>query len=221
MLNITSFFNHKNLTFRLVFQFFLVIIIASSTKGDVLASPTYDEGIDYKRIYSNNNHQKTKKIEVVEFFGLFCPHCRNFSPVINRWAEKLPANVEFKKLHVPFREVSHQRLYFTLKKMGLIDKYLDKLFADIQDKRLPLKDFLSITIWVEDNGLSLADFEKEWNSNKVKKDMKEASSLMKLFKVTGVPQIIVDGVFLTSPAMVGSNRRILGLLDYLIEERSP
>ena len=105
--------------------------------------------------------------------------------------------------------------------MGLIDKYLDKLFADIQDKRLPLKDFLSITIWVEDNGLSLADFEKEWNSNKVKKDMKEASSLMKLFKVTGVPQIIVDGVFLTSPAMVGSNKRIIGLLDYLIEERNP
>ena len=36
---------------------------------------------------------------------------------------------------------------------------LDKLFADIQDKRLPLKDFLSITLWVEDNGLSQADFE--------------------------------------------------------------
>ncbi len=221
MLNIASFFNHKNLTFRLFLHVFLVIIVASSTNGDVLASPTYDEGIDYKRIYSENKYKTTKKIEVVEFFGLFCPHCRNFSPVINRWAEKLPANVEFKKLHVPFREVSHQRLYFTLKKMGLIDKYLDKLFADIQDKRLPLKDFLSITIWVEDNGLSLADFEEEWNSNKVKKDMKEASYLMKLFKVSGVPQIIIDGAFLTSPAMVGSNRRIIGLLDYLIEERSP
>ena len=103
--------------------------------------------------------------------------------------------------------------------MGLIEQYLDKLFVDIQDKRLPLKNFLSITVWVEDNGLSLADFEKEWNSNEVKNDMKEASSLMKLFKVTGVPQIIVDGEFLTSPAMVGSNRRIIGLLDYLIAER--
>ena len=221
MLNIASLFNHQNLTSRLLLQIFLTMIVAGSTKGDVLASPTYDEGIDYKRIYSDNKYKTTKKIEVVEFFGLFCPHCRNFSPVINRWAEKLPENVEFKKLHVPFREVSHQRLYFTLKKMGLIDKYLDKLFADIQDKRLPLKDFLSITIWVEDNGLALAEFEKEWNSNKVKRDMKEASSLMKLFKVTGVPQIIVDGVFLTSPAMVGSNRRIIGLLNYLIEERSP
>ena len=221
MLNISSFFIRINLTFSLFLHIFLFIIVASITKGDIFASPTYDEGIDYKRIYNENKYKKTKKIEVVEFFGLFCPHCRNFSPVIEKWAKKLPANVEFKKLHVPFREISHQRLYFTLKKMGLIDQHLAKLFADIQDKRLPLKDFLSITIWVEDNGLSLTDFEKEWNSKKVKNDMKEASSLMKLFKVTGVPQIIVDGEFLTSPAMVGSNRRIIGLLDYLIAKRSP
>ena len=219
MLNISFFFLRKNLTFKLFLNIFLVILVSSITKGDILASPTYDEGIDYKRIYSENKYKKTKKIEVIEFFGLFCPHCRNFSPVITRWAEKLPSNVEFKKLHVPFREISHQRLYFTLKKMGLIEQYLDKLFVDIQDKRLPLKNFLSITVWVEDNGLSIADFEKEWNSNEVKNDMKEASSLMKLFKVTGVPQIIVDGEFLTSPAMVGSNRRIIGLLDYLIAER--
>ena len=220
MVNNTSSLIRKNLALRIFLHIFLVVIVVSITKGDIIASPTYDEGIDYKRIYSDNKYKKTKKIEVVEFFGLFCPHCRNFSPVINRWAENLPANVEFKKLHVPFREISHQRLYFTLKKMGLVDQYLGKLFADIQDKRLPLKDFLSITIWVEDNGLSLPDFEKEWNSIKVKNDMKEASSLMKLFKVTGVPQIIVDGKFLTSPAMVGSNRRIIGLLDYLIAERS-
>ena len=220
MLKIVSFFTRKNPTFTLCLHTFLAIMLVSITKGDIHANPTYDEGIDYKRIYSENKYKKTKKVEVVEFFGLFCPHCRNFSPVMQQWAKKLPANVEFKKLHVPFREISHQRLYFTLKKMGLIDQYLGKLFADIQDKRLPLKDFLSITIWVEDNGLSLTDFEKEWNSSKVKNDMKEASSLMKLFKVTGVPQIIVDGEFLTSPAMVGSNRRIIGLLDHLIAKRS-
>ena len=221
MLKMNCFLIRKNPTFRLFLHIFLVIIFAGFTKGEVFASPTYDEGIDYKRIYSENIFKKTKKIEVVEFFGLFCPHCRNFSPVIQKWSEELPPNVEFKKLHVPFREISHQKLYFTLKKMGLIDRYLDKLFADIQDKRLPLKDFLSITLWVEDNGLSQADFEKEWNSNEVKNDMKEASSLMKLFKVTGVPQIIVDGEFLTSPAMVGSNRRMIGLLNYLIAERNP
>ncbi len=219
MLNIFSFYSKTN------FLDFVVGILSSALFLLVITNPTqantkYDEGIDFKRIYSNNKFKETKKIEVVEFFGLFCPHCRNFSPVIKRWAESLPENVEFRKLHVPFREISHQRLYFTLKKMGLVDKYLDKLFLDIQDKRMPLKDFLSISIWLEDNGVAIETFEKQWNSDKVKSDMKEASLLMKSFEITGVPQIIVDGEFLTSPAMVGSNRRIIGLLNYLISERA-
>ncbi len=219
MLNIFSFYSKTN------FLDFVVGILSSALFLLVITNPTqantkYDEGIDFKRIYSNNKFKETKKIEVVEFFGLFCPHCRNFSPVIKRWAESLPENVEFRKLHVPFREISHQRLYFTLKKMGLVDKYLDKLFLDIQDKRMPLKDFLSISVWLEDNGVAIETFEKQWNSDKVKSDMKEASLLMKSFEITGVPQIIVDGEFLTSPAMVGSNRRIIGLLNYLISERA-
>ena len=219
MLNIFSFYSKTN------FLDFVVGILSSALFLLVITNPTqantkYDEGIDFKRIYSNNKFKETKKIEVVEFFGLFCPHCRNFSPVIKRWAESLPENVEFRKLHVPFREISHQRLYFTLKKMGLVDKYLDKLFLDIQDKRMPLKDFLSISVWLEDNGVAIETFEKQWNSDKVKSDMKEASQLMKSFEITGVPQIIVDGEFLTSPAMVGSNRRIIGLLNYLISERA-
>ena len=219
MLNIFSFYSKTN------FLDFVVGILSSALFLLVITNPTqantkYDEGIDFKRIYSNNKFKETKKIEVVEFFGLFCPHCRNFSPVIKRWAESLPENVEFRKLHVPFREISHQRLYFTLKKMGLVDKYLDKLFLDIQDKRMPLKDFLSISVWLEDNGVAIETVEKQWNSDKVKSDMKEASLLMKSFEITGVPQIIVDGEFLTSPAMVGSNRRIIGLLNYLISERA-
>ena len=85
MLNIASFFIRKNLTFKIISSYFSSHNkVASITKGDILASPTYDEGIDYKRIYSENKYKKTKKIEVVEFFGLFCPHCRNFSPVINK-----------------------------------------------------------------------------------------------------------------------------------------
>jgi hypothetical protein len=49
--------------------------------------------------------------------------------------------------------------------------------------------------------------------------MKEATLLMKTFEIRGVPQIIVDGEFLTSPAMAGSNKRLITLLDYLISLR--
>ena len=123
------------------------------------------------------------------------------------------------KLHVPFRELAHQRLYFTLKKMNLADKYINLLFREIQDNRLPLKNFLSIITWAEDNNINTIDFEENWNSDAVKSSMKEATLLMKTFEIRGVPQIIVDGEFLTSPAMAGSNKRLISLLDYLISLR--
>ena len=86
MSKIVSFLHCNNPTFTMYLHTFLAIMLVSITKGDILANPTYDEGIDYKRIYSENKYKKTKKVEVVEFFGLFCPHCRNFSPVIQQWA---------------------------------------------------------------------------------------------------------------------------------------
>ena len=43
---------------------------------------------------------------------------------------------------------------------------------------------------------------------------------MKKFKITGVPQIVVDGTYLTSPAMVGgSHRRAINVIDYLISKQ--
>lgn len=102
----------------------IVIIFFTASLGFVSISgwtttPRFDEGIDYKRLNKNHRYKKTKKIEVVEFFGLFCPHCRKFNPAITDWSKKAPENVVFMKLHVPFRELAHQRLYFTLKKMNL------------------------------------------------------------------------------------------------------
>jgi thiol:disulfide interchange protein DsbA len=104
--------------------------------------------------------------------------------------------------------------------MNLADKYINLLFREIQDNRLPLKNYLSIITWAEDNNINTNDFEENWNSDAVKSSMREATLLMKTFEIRGVPQIIVDGEFLTSPAMAGSNKRLITLLDYLISLRT-
>lgn len=42
------------------------------------------------------------KIEVVELFWYGCPHCYHFEPTINPWAEKLPKDVNFKRVPAMF-----------------------------------------------------------------------------------------------------------------------
>ena len=59
-----------------------------------------------------------------------------------------------------------------------------------------------------------------WNSNKVKADMKNATKLMELYKIDGVPQLIVNDTYLTSPGMVGgSHKRALKVVEYLLQKK--
>ena len=47
-----------------------------------------------------------------------------------------------------------------------------------------------------------------------------ATKLMKLYKIDGVPQLIVNGTFSTSPGMVGgSHKRALRVVDYLLDKK--
>ena len=72
------------------------------------------------------------KIEVVEFFWFGCPHCFTLEPVMDKWSESLPADVAFRRVHVPFRDRPHQQLYFTLESMGLDQpKYRNAVFNAI------------------------------------------------------------------------------------------
>ena len=198
------------------FLFFILFICSTS----VTYSMEFDEGIDYKVIDTKSKKINENSSEVIEFFGYFCPHCKSFAPSLNKWEKSLPKNVKFIKLHVPFRDINHQRLFFTLKNINAEDKLHSKIFNAIQVKGNPLSNFLEIISWVESHGVDETEFEIAWNSNKVKLEMENATKLMKLYKIDGVPQLIVNGTFSTSPGMVGgSHKRALRVVDYLLDKK--
>ncbi len=184
------------------------------------AEQPFDEGIDYKKITNTSKSNSGEKIEVIEFFWFGCPHCKSFYPSLKKWAENKPSYVKFTKFHVPFRDINHQRLYFTIKEMGLNDVLIPKIFNVIQENRTPLNNLLSILDWLESQDVNTSEFEEKWNSKKVKNSMKKATRLMKEFKITGVPQIVIDRTYLTSPAMVGgSHKKTINLINYLVKKQ--
>ncbi|OUV03394.1 MAG: hypothetical protein CBC42_02750 [Betaproteobacteria bacterium TMED82] len=199
---------------------FLKLTIIFGCCSYAFAMSAYDEGIDYEIISDKHAFADTRKIEVIEFFWFGCPHCKNFYPSLSRWADQLDDEVEFRKYHVPFREINHQKLFFTLKKMNLDKDVVPRVFIAMQNKRLPLKNFLDILFWVEEQGIDSKEFEKNWNSKEVRNSMDLATKLMGEFKITGVPQLVVDGVYRTGPSMVGgSHRKAIKVLDFLIDKR--
>lgn len=177
-----------------------------------------EAGKDYRVVQPpQRTSVEAGKIEVLEFFWYACPHCYSLHPLIEAWAKKLPEDVVFRHVHVQFRSPSHQQIHYTLEAMGK-DKILGvKVFEAIHGERKRMRDEDEIKEWAMANGLDGQEFMKIYSSFGVRTQMKRASQATAAFGVDGVPMIAVNGKYLTSPSMTGSNAAALSMADTLIE----
>jgi thiol:disulfide interchange protein DsbA len=157
------------------------------------------------------------KIEVVEFFWFGCPHCYSLEPIINAWAKKQPPDVVFRRQHVPFREVKHQQLYFTLQAMGQDnEKVLAAVFAAIHQQRKRMLDPKEMVEVLAPVGVDAKAFNDAFNSFGVRTRQQRANKLADAYELDGVPAIGVNGKYITAPSLAGSNEAALRVVDELI-----
>jgi protein dithiol oxidoreductase (disulfide-forming) len=181
------------------------------------AQQRFDEGIDYRLVQPPVPSASPGKVEVLEFFWYACPHCYRLTPFVAEWKKKLPAHVEFKKVHVAFRGDGHQKIFYTLEALGREAELGIKVFEEIHVKKNPMSSLIEALAWAKAQGLDVAKFEATWNSFAVQTQQKRANALVNSYKIDGVPMFGIHGRFLTSPAMVGgSHSRALQVVDYLI-----
>ena len=102
--------------------------------GAATAQSPIDEGIDYKVLREPVATSSPGKIEVLEFLWYACPHCYHLEPHVNKWRAGLAADVVFKKVHVAFRGDTHQKIFYTLEALGLLEKLTPKVFDEIHQR---------------------------------------------------------------------------------------
>jgi len=179
------------------------------------------EGRDYVKLSQRQPVQDPKRLEVIEFFWYGCPHCFAFEPVLEAWLKKLPPDINFRRMPVAFREVPfvlHQKLYFALEVMGLVDPMHRKVFNAMHVDRNPLNTPEAIGDFVAKNGVDRAKFLDTMNSFGVAGKAKQAAGLSAGYKIDGTPAIGIDGRYFTSGSLAGSNERALVVTDYLIAQ---
>lgn len=157
------------------------------------------------------------KIEVIEFFWYGCPHCFALEPAIKDWAKQLPADVVFRKVHVPWQVQAHQQLFFTLETLGQADALNDKVFAAIHNDRSKLDTPEAMADLLAKSGVDRKQFIDTYNSFGVRTKMQRASQLAAAYKIDGVPTLAVAGKYITSPSMTGSNGAALKMVDTLVD----
>ena len=177
------------------------------------------EGKDFMRV-AQPVPMTGDKVEVVEFFGYWCPHCHAFEPALDAWVKKLPATVNFRRMPVAFNAAQEpaQRLYFGIEALGLVDTLHRKVFAAMHVERKRLDKDSEIADFAKANGVDPAKLQDAMKSFSVATKMRQSRQLSEAYRIDGVPTLGIHGRFMTSPSIAGSQERALAVADALIAQ---
>ncbi|MBK1890384.1 thiol:disulfide interchange protein DsbA/DsbL [Undibacterium sp. 14-3-2] len=207
--------------------FLLGLGLVSAGAGASPAMP--QSGVEYRVLGRPQPTEAGKKVEVIEFFGYFCPHCNALEPLIAEWVKKQGDNIVFKRVHVNFHNlVQQQKLYLTLEAMGKADEYQIKAFNALHVERNRLQSDAEVMSFVAKSGLDKQKFTDVYNSFAIQSKLNRTNQLLESYQVDSVPMVAVDGRFLTSPVesvrTMGrvsedtQNRSLLQVLDFLVSK---
>lgn len=187
--------------------------------SSALAQADIAEGREYTRLKEPVAVPANGKVEVLEFFGYWCPHCAAFEPTLEAWAAKLPADVNFRRMPVAFSaaQESYQRLYFGIEALGVIDKLHGKVFTAMHGARQRLDKDSEIIALANANGVDGAKLIEAMKSFSVAAKLAQARQAAQAYRVDGVPTLAVAGRYITSVGQAGSHARAVQVLDALIQ----
>lgn len=165
-------------------------------------------GAEYVQLASPQPAQVVgKKVEVIEFFMYHCPHCNVLEPYLAEWVKTNGAKINFKRVHMPYSGANdpETHLYLTLEAMGKLDDMHAKVFKAIHVDRVRMNTDAVILDWVVKNGVDKAKFLDAWNSFGVMTKLKRVPQVLNAYKIDSVPTLVIDGRFMTSPAVVDAS----------------
>jgi len=161
------------------------------------------------------------KLEVVDFFWYGCPHCAAFEPELDSWAKRLPDDVVFSRVPVAFRAepfTTHQRIFFALEALGLVDALHRKVFYAIHVERQALDKPAEIEAFMAKNGVDIAKFRDAFASFTTLAKIKRAKLLVDGYKIDGVPAMGIQGRYYTAGSLAGGNDRMLAVTDFVLQK---
>mgnify|MGYP002133419409 CR=1 FL=1 len=176
------------------------------------------EGKDYRKLAKPAPVEAPAgKVEVVEFFGYFCPHCNTFEPTLNAWAKTAPKDIVLHRVPVNFnaKTVPMQKLYYTLEGMGKLEPLHAQAFRYIHVERKPLREDEQVFAWAKGQGLDLPKFKEMYNSFGVANQIRKATQLQQAYDVEGVPSMGVAGRYYVDGTMAGSMENVLRIVEQL------
>ena len=155
------------------------------------------EGIDYVVIDNGQPYAPLDgKVEVVEVFGYWCPHCAEFQPELSAWVRKLPSEVRFTYVPAVFTAGdSFARGFFAAEHFGALARTHDAMFPAIHVQGLlPLNASVSeLASYYGQQGLDATRMQAYMLSPAVDAKLEHARLFALDSGVEGTPSLVIDG----------------------------
>ena len=189
--------------------------------GAVLAQgPKIEEGFDYRILPIPQPVETKGKVEVIEFFWYGCPHCYDFEPELISWVKRQPKDVVFKRVPVAFRDdfMPHSQLFYTLEALGKGDALHEKVMYAMHKENKRLLTESEIADWAAAQGIDRNTFLATYRSFAVTSKARAARQLADAYRIDGVPTMVMQGKYVTSPSIAGTKVKAIGVMDFLEEK---
>jgi thiol:disulfide interchange protein DsbA len=176
------------------------------------------EGTHYRRLAQRQPTTSPGKVEVLEFFSYACPHCFELEPLLEPWVKKLPADVKFQRIPVPFLVSSGNLMksYYAFEALGIVERMTPVVFSAMNVAHQRLGTPEEVAALVAKSGGDSTRFLATINSFGVANNVARARKLLDNYDVDSTPTFAVHGLFETSPAMAGGHPQALAVVDSLI-----
>ena len=197
-------------------QFLILLLGALALTSN--AKSDFTEGVHYEKLGSPiEKLTDTNKLEIVELFWYGCPHCFEFEPHLKRWVNINKKKVNLVQVPAVFSKnwVPHAKAFYSAQNIGHFNKLHKNLFRAIHIDREKIYTRSRLVKFASDIGIPKNEFEKSFVSFKTDLQVKKAIALTKSSGIRGVPAVIIEGQFVTSPRMAGSYDKLIDVIDYL------
>lgn len=162
-----------------------------------------------------------RRVEVREFFYFGCGACYAFEPYLREWEANKDSDVLLVRTPAlrTTRWIPLTMVYFTLLKLGAEARLHQEVFDAYHFDNTDLADLDTFADWAATKGLERDAVRTTFKSREVAMALELTQRATRQYGVQGVPTLIVDGRYLTSPSLAGGQKEAIALVDELVRRR--
>lgn len=181
-------------------------------------SNEYVEGQHYVVLEQPVRTTDPSKIEVAEVFAYSCPHCFHFEPLLQAWEKKMPDDVYLIQTHAMWNPQMEPliRGYYTSVSLKVKEQTHMAVFNALHMENKSLNTAEQWADFFTVYGVDKAKALSTYNSFGVTSQIKQAEARARGYKVTGTPEMVVNGKYRVSSRLSGGHEEMLKVVDFLV-----